>query len=567
VQVALKELLDVPRISLWFFDDPPGSMTCRSSLVPSLVGTRFDMDALDDYIETLHQSPCLETSQAREDTRLRAMHPYLEEQGVVSTLDVGIFVGGELRGTLCCEATQRREWRADEVNSVMGVSGLLSQFAESLRRREVENDLYQHIYYDAVTGLPTIRGLSDALERTASRMHAFHLVLVRVRGLSHVNSLLGQSGGDEALRQVVAEIRRFMLPQRRIPRLARLPANQIAIILPGSRRDPWLQQRLGDMLGSLASRMWQIQSQPCQLRFAAGMAHFPSDGDSLEQILQRAELALKHARQQTLPTLIQYAPELGEWELHQIQVDRELRIALDEAQLCIHLQPQFDCTGTLRGAEVLLRWQHPEQGLVAPGYFIEDAERSGLIRPIGYWVLEQAVGLLRGPLACADITLSVNVSIQQLSDEEFLPRIEALLEQGGFEPRRLVLEIVESLLATPGMVSTLHALRQLGVQLALDDFGTGYSSLRYLQDLPVDEIKLDKAFIDPVQHGADAPLARSIIAMARTLQLRLVAEGVETAGQLDFLRQQQASLMQGYYLARPEPLEPFLTRLSQPVAP
>ncbi|GHA89199.1 putative bifunctional diguanylate cyclase/phosphodiesterase [Modicisalibacter luteus] len=560
VQVALRDLLDVPRISLWFFDDPPGTMTCRSSLVASLVGFQIDMASLGRYIEALHRAPCLATPRSQQDPRLEALRHYFAEHGVTSTLEVGIFVGGELRGTLCCESTQPREWRADEVNSVMGVSGLLSQFAESLRRREVEHDLYQHIHYDDVTGLPTIHALNETIERTASRMQAFHLVLVRVRGLGHINTLLGQSGGDEALRQVAKEIRGYLLPHRRFPRLVRLPGNQLAIILPGIGLDTWLQHRLGEMLSKLTDRTWQVQAQPCQLRFSAGMAHFPSDGNDLQLVLQRAELALKHARQQATPVLIQYDSGLGEWERQQIQIERELRLALDTDQLRLYLQPQFTLAGDLRGAEVLLRWQHPEHGLVAPGYFIDHAERSGMIRPIGYWVLEQAVELLRGPLAETDTTLSVNVSVQQLSDDDFLPRIESLLDKGGFAPRRLVLEIVESLLATPGMAMTLRALRQLGVQLALDDFGTGYSSLRYLQEFPVDEIKLDKAFIDPVQHGADAPLARSIIALARTLHLRLVAEGVETASQLEFLRQQQANMMQGYYLAYPEPVMTFLAR-------
>ena len=560
VQVALSELLNVHRISLWFFDDPPGAMTCRSSLETSLVGVQIDMTSLGKYIEALHRAPCLATLHSQQDPRLEALRSYFVEHGIVSTMEVGIFVGGELRGTLCCESLQPREWRADEINSVMGVSGLLSQFAESLRRREIEHDLYQHIHYDHVTGLPTIHALNETLERTASRMPAFHLVLIRVRGLGHINALLGQGGGDEALRQVATEIRGYLLPHRRIPRLVRLPANQLAIILPGTGLDAWLQQRLGEMLSNLTERAWLVQAQSCQLRFSAGMAHYPSDGNDLQLVLQRAELALKHARQQTIPALIQYEPALGEWERQQIQIERELRLALDTQQFRLHLQPQFTPEGELRGAEVLLRWQHPEHGLVAPGYFIDHAERSGLIRPIGYWVLEQAVELLRGPLSGTDTTLSVNVSVQQLSDDDFLSRIETLLDKGGFAPRRLVLEIVESLLATPGMVTTLCALRQLGVQLALDDFGTGYSSLRYLQEFPVDEIKLDKAFIDPVQHGADAPLARSIIALARTLHLRLVAEGVETATQLEFLRQQQASMMQGYYLAYPEPVETFLAR-------
>lgn len=561
VQVSLRELLGVSRVSLWLFDHSRGVMTCRSSLDPALVGTSIDMDSIGAYIDTLHRAPCLESNHVQADERLVGLQAYLAEHQIVSMLDVGIFVGGELRGTLCCESQRPRQWQADEINSVMGVSGLLSQFAESLRRKAVEDDLYQHLHYDAVTGLPTLRGLDEAIEQTATQLRDFHLVVIRVRGLRHINEMQGQAGGDEAMRQVVAEIRRRLIPQRNAPRLARLPANKLVVILPGVHQDPWLQQRLSGMLVELTETPWSILDHSCQLRFSAGMAHFPRDGDHFDRVLQRAELALKHARRRAPPSLIGYSPQLSEQESRQMRIERELRTAIAEHQFRLFLQPQFRADGGLQGAELLLRWQHPRKGTIPPDAFIDHAERSGLIRPIGYWVLEQAVALLRGPLADCDLILAVNVSIQQLHDSDFIPHLETLLGHGGFAPDRLVLEIVESLLANPGMAATLEALHKLGVQLALDDFGTGYSSLRYLQDFPVDEIKLDKIFIDPLQQGRDAPLARSIIALAKTLHLRVVAEGIEVAEQLDFLRQQRVDLLQGYFLAPPEPAEAFLARL------
>ncbi|MDW5375722.1 GGDEF and EAL domain-containing protein [Halomonas sp. HP20-15] len=560
---SLKALLGTPRISIWFFDDAGQTLTCRCSLPASPIDDRLERQKLNHYFDTLHRMPYVAANHAFEDTRLGGLEDYLDKHGIAALLDVGIFVGGELRGVLCCGDSQPRDWQPDEINTVMGVSGLLSQFAESLRRREIEDDLDQQIHFDTITGLPNLRGLTRAIDRQGAALSAYHLVVVRIGGLRQVNQQFGQEAGNQTLGEVASALRKRLMPQRRAPRLARLPGNYLAILLPGDSPDAWLLQRLEETLTALTETPWLSADHPCQLHFLAGVAHYPRDGHSLDEVLQAAELALKQTRQQDQRLLLEYMPELSEWAAQRLRIEQELRTALAQQQFRIVLQPQFTDQGTLYGAELLLRWQHPERGLLAPGYFIGDAERCNLMRPIGDWVLDQAASLLSGPLADTDLTLSVNVSIQQLADSAFAARIEGVVASNGFAPQRLVLEIVESLLATPELAATLQQLRQLGVQLAIDDFGTGYSSLRYLQEFPLNEIKLDKTFIDPLQHSDDAPLARSIIALAQTMKLRLVAEGIETESQLIFLRRHGVSRLQGYYLARPEAPEAFLARLKR----
>lgn len=556
---STSRLIETDQLSIWLLDEGSATMRCRASLYPGRVGTTLDTREVPNYLHALQNAPSLTADDARNDPRLTELQDYLERFDIISMLDVGIFVGGELRGILCCEARHPRQWRTEDVSCLMAVSGLLSQFAESLRRQAAERDLYRQIHYDDVTHLPTLRGLDTSLERYIEH-GSFHLGVLRIAGLSHINETLGQAAGDEALMQVVTELQRLLHKSGLTPELARLPSNRIVVLIPAKSRNT-IQSCGMDMLAALNARDWLSEQHPVSLQFAMGIASYPDDSRNTDQLLQRAELALKKARSDTRHFLAFYNSELSEWQREQNQLERELREALADGQFRLYLQPQFDGRGQLRGAEALIRWQHPQRGLLTPGDFIGVAERSGLIRPIGYWVLEQAADLLHGPLQDTCLMLSVNVSVHQLRDDDFLGHVTSLIRERQLAPERLVLEIVESLLVTPGVTSRLQALRRLGINLSLDDFGTGYSSLRYLQEFQVDEIKLDKVFIDPLQHQDDVPLARSIIALGKALGLRLVAEGVESAPQRQFLQKHGVDILQGYYLARPEPVPSFLDRL------
>ena len=557
VLVSTTRLMNVPRVSIWLLDDE--NMTCQASLDDNQIGEQLQIIRLGGYLESLRHSPSLVSDEAQQDLRLACLRDYLIQHEVISMLDAGVFVGGELRGILCCESLQPRRWHAEEISCLMAVSGLISQFAESLRRREAEQDLHRYLHYDDVTGLPTLRGLDNQLQHHL-KDGRFYLGVLRIGGLSQINETLGQRGGDEALSLIAQHVQRYMTLSLPGIDLARLPSNRLLMVMPDTSRDV-VHQLLVELLETLNAHPWWVANQAFQLQFALGIASYPAHSDSTEQLLQRAELALKEARHDTRHFVAFYASELSEWQQQQNLLERELRAAIRSQQFCVYLQPQFDRQGALRGAEVLLRWQHPERGLLAPGGFIHEAERSGLIRPIGNWVLEQAGQLLAGPLAHTKLSLSVNVSVQQLRDEDFVPRIARLMHKHAIAPGRLTLEVVESLLLAPGINLQLKALRDLGVELSLDDFGTGYSSLRYLQDFRVDEVKLDKVFIDVLQQQDDAPLARSIIALSKTLGVKLVAEGVETSFQLNYLSRHGVDLVQGYHLARPEPISDFVTRL------
>ncbi len=275
---SLKSLLGTPRISLWFFDDDDRTLTCRCSLPDPPIDDRLDRQNLGDYFDSLHRMPYLAANHVHEDTRLSGLDSYFSKHGIAAVLEVGIFVGGELRGVLCCDDSQPRDWQPEEINTVMGVSSLLSQFAESLRRREIEDDLDQQIHFDTITGLPNLRGLIRAIDRQGAALSAYHLVVVRIGGLRQVNHQFGQDAGNQTLGEVAAALRKRLMPQRRAPRLARLPGNYLAILLPGDSPDAWLLQRLEDMLAALTETQWLTERHPCQLHFIGGVAHYPRDG-------------------------------------------------------------------------------------------------------------------------------------------------------------------------------------------------------------------------------------------------------------------------------------------------
>lgn len=553
------ELLDVDDVNLWVMEG--GRLVCEASLHrPELVGQSLGGRRLQTYLAQLRHHPALVTDDAQNDPRLAGLAPYLRQQEIVSLLDIGLFLAGELRGVLCCEDHRPRRWRDDEINALMGLTGLLTQFAESLRRREVELSLDRQLNHDEVSGLPTLHGLHETitllLEQGECQVGILHL-----KGLTQINDTLGTAMGDAAFHAVGRLLSRRLAAPALAGSAARLPANRLLLLLPGA--DSSLrQQALEDLLEELDGQEWLGAQQAASLRFTLGLASCPRDGHDIHRLLQRAELALDTAREMPVHHLARYEPAMGEWQARVSRLERELREAIAEGQFRLYLQPQFTRNGRLHGAEALLRWAHPERGLLAPGAFIAEAEHSGLIRPIGDWVLEETLALLAGPLRDSPQVLAMNISVQQLRDDGFTLRLAEALERHGVAPGRLVLEVVESMLVTPDIRERLGALQALGFAIALDDFGTGYSSLRYLQELRVEEIKLDRAFIEPLKHADDAPLARSIIALAQALELRLVAEGVETEAQASFLRRQGVDLLQGYLLARPEPLEAFLARVS-----
>lgn len=295
-----------------------------------------------------------------------------------------------------------------------------------------------------------------------------------------------------------------------------------------------------------------------------GITLFPKRGEAVEDLLREADTAMYRAKDLGRNRISFYEAAMQADVQERLALEQDLKKAHAEGQLAVHVQAQVDGVGVVTGAELLMRWTHPVRGSVPPSRFIPVAESSGLILRMGDWMLQQACeALARMQAAGCVVSLSVNVSQRQFRQEDFVGRVQELLAQTGAPPEHLILEVTESLLIEnlDDTIARMTELVHMGVRFSIDDFGTGYSSLAYLKKLPLFELKIDKSFVqDTPDDPNDTAIVESILSVARHLKLRVVAEGVETRAQADFLVASQCDCLQGYLFGRPEPLEPWVER-------
>src|SRR5208337_3368044 len=304
-----------------------------------------------------------------------------------------------------------------------------------------------------------------------------------------------------------------------------------------------------------------IQGQSFSIGCSLGISIFPEDGADSETLIKNADAAMYSAKDGGRDNFQFFTADMNAQAVERLTIENGLRLALDKKELFLVYQPQMDITtGTITGLEALLRWQHPELGLVPPDRFIRIAENSGLIMPIGEWVLRTACSQARKwqDEGLSAVSVAVNVSAVQFRQEGFRKTIRSVLDETGLAPQYLELELTESLLLSNAdvMFSVLQQLTAMGLRLAIDDFGTGYSSLSYLKQFPVSKLKIDRSFIrDLAGNPDDAAITTAIISMAKSLNLRVIAEGVENEAQMSFLRARQCDEIQGYYFSKPLPAD------------
>jgi diguanylate cyclase (GGDEF)-like protein/PAS domain S-box-containing protein len=440
------------------------------------------------------------------------------------------------------------------------VAALRAAEDSEARRAEAEKELHRLALHDALTGLPNRPGLKAALDQhPAGGTAGPRRLAVLFLDLDHfkaVNDSLGHAAGDELL---VSVAQRLTSVASGTNVVARLSGDEFVVV------DAFASAQEAT---ALAARLLEVLRAPMQIEgleivasASIGVAVAEAGGETLEDLIRRADIAMYRAK------------ELGRnrWELHQPAdsdptVDRlralgELRHGIREGALRLHYQPRIDLrTGRTRGVEALVRWQHPTRGLLPPSEFITMAEESGLVRPLGAWVLgetlKQADSWRREGAGSSGLEFAVNLSARQLNDPELVPMVEAGLRLRGIDPALLLLEITETaLMADPAAaLESLTALKNLGVGLAVDDFGTGYSSLTYLKKFPIDELKIDRSFINGLgSDSGDSAIVGSCIDLAHAVGIRAVAEGVETSGQVQTLKAMGCDLAQGYLFARPLP--------------
>ena len=449
----------------------------------------------------------------------------------------------------CWAAITRQRDATGATTHYIGILNDITQF------REVERNLVRLAHVDTLTDLPNRSLLADRVGQLTSvsrRDHRpFTLMFMDLDQFKNINDTLGHSVGDALLAEVA---RRLQSSLRECDTVARLGGDEFAVLLPGA-----------DSAGSelVATKLLERLAEPCMVQghelsmtMSIGIATYPSDGDDYEILSRNADTAMYRAKHEGKATWRFFAAGMQQRSARQLQLESALRRALERNEMLLHYQPQLDGDGeTLVGVEALLRWKHPEFGMVSPAEFIPLAETSGQIVAIGEWVLRTAVAQIKAWMDAGvpPMVVAVNLSAVQFRHPALPDVVMRALTDAGLPAQYLELELTESVTANPAAaISMMDALHGLGVRLSLDDFGTGYSSLSHLKRFPLHTLKIDQSFVRDIDTDPDdRAIVQAIIQMARALDLQTIAEGVETDAQHQFLRREGCDMMQGYFFGRP----------------
>ena len=460
------------------------------------------------------------------------------------------------------------EWLT--ITAVEDKGGSITHYVGALTditlRKAAEDEIKHLAFYDPLTRLPNRRLLLDrlhqALASSARSGRNGALLFIDLDNFKTLNDTLGHDVGDLLLQQVAQRLTGCV---REGDTVARLGGDEFVVMLEdlssGSPEAAGRAEGVAEKILASLNKRYLLAGHQHQSTPSIGVTLFGEQRDTVEELLKRADLAMYQAKSAGRNAVRFFDPDMQAAVIARAALEVDLRHGLKQKRFLLHYQPQVDDAGRMTGVEALVRWRHPQRGMVSPDEFIPVAEESGLIVPLGQWVLETACAQL---VAWADVedrcdlTVAVNVSARQFRHPDFVGQVLSALETSGADPRKLKLELTESLLLddVEDVIAKMTILKAKGVRFALDDFGTGYSSLSYLKRLPLDQLKIDKFFVsNALTDTNDAAIARTIVALAHAMDLKVIAEGVETEEQHDFLVRQGCRAFQGYLFGRPMPAE------------
>jgi len=448
-------------------------------------------------------------------------------------------------------------WNDLRIDPVVNIDGKVTHFVAVLnditQARQYERRLHHLAHHDALTGLANRTLLQERLKAAVESAHdgmPGALAFVDLDNFKHINDTFGHDVGDCVLREIA---KRLHAGVREHDTVARMGGDEFVLLITEQAGETVVAELLERLRRSL-DRPILVRGKEVIAGASFGVALFPRDGDSVDRVMRAADAAMYHAKTLGKNNVQFYSVGLNDVVRQHLLLEAGLRNAIRNDELALRYQPKVDLrTGRVVGAEALVRWHHPEEGLIGPDRFIPIAEETGLIVPLGDWVITQACMTLQAlaALGIEDFVISVNLSPRQLRQRQFVEHLAATLRRYRIAPGALELEVTESqLMDNPAdALEALAHLKNLGVRLSIDDFGTGYSSLSYLQKFPVDVIKIDRSFLGDIAGGGNAVITRAIIALGHNLKLEVIAEGVETREQLTFLRDHDCDQMQGWYFS------------------
>jgi diguanylate cyclase (GGDEF)-like protein len=486
----------------------------------------------------------------------------VHERGVYAA----IRAEGAAFGVLMMGSLRDPAFDAEDLSFAEAIANVLSA---AVRRHQAQTRLAYMAEFDGLTGLPNRNLLQDRL--TQSVLHARRrgwqggVLFIDLDRFKLINDTLGHHVGDRLIAQVGQRLRDCVRPGDTVGRVS---GDEFGVVLSDLARPDDAALVAQKMLDALA-RPFDLGGNEAYVTASIGISVFPGDGHDAETLLKNADMAMYRAKELTRNAYCFFTAELNRRSVAKLQLNTDLRRAIERKEFVLHYQPKFDLgERRIQGAEALLRWNHPQRGLVAPAEFIPALEDSGLILPVGEWVLEEAARQLRAwqDAGLALVPVAVNLSAKQFRRRDLDLLIHQALARHGVPSALIELEITESCLMDDPeeAVRLLAGLRKAGLKISVDDFGTGYSSLSYLTRLPLTALKIDRSFVrDAVTSGEAATIVRAVIDMAHNLGFTVIAEGVETEEQVAFLRSHGCDLAQGYLFDRPMPAGQFSSRLQR----
>ncbi|WP_341645014.1 EAL domain-containing protein [Thauera sp. SDU_THAU2] len=537
-QAALAEAMRIARMGSWETRSGREGLRCSHELHSLLGSSRGTLDSLDDILAALHPEdrPLLETR----------LEQVMNAPGA-ATLECRTATAPPSILQFRIES----EWRGGMLARLRGT------VQDVTAAREADAHIHFLAHYDTLTGLPNrsawIAHAQEALASAERHDDRMAVLFLDLDNFKTINDSLGHTIGDSLLATLSSRLSSCM---RGEDRLARLGGDEFVVLLPRldhAENAAAVARKILEVLGETIA----IDEYELRPSMSIGIAIYPEDGDSIDVLLRHADTAMYGAKAAGRNNYQFFVPEMNRQAIERLQLENALRRAIGNGELALHYQPQIDtASGCVVGCEALLRWRHPERGMVPPAVFIPVAEDSGMIVPIGEWVLREACRQQAewNRQGLGALTVAINISALQFQRSNFVAIVAAILAETGANPLAIELEITESALMDPGsaLSERLEKLVDMGLTLALDDFGTGYSSLAYLKRLPLKQLKIDRSFIADLPGDAeDAAVATAALSLARALGMDVVAEGVETAEQRAFLTERECTRMQGYLFSRP----------------
>ncbi|MGE5422368.1 MAG: EAL domain-containing protein [Ignavibacteriales bacterium] len=558
------EYFEPDRIHIFVFSSDGNTMTqiqewCAAGIEPSTAISE-EMETVPWWMDRFRQNDNVyipEVGALTENSR--SLRDILEANQIKSLIAVPIFRKETIKGFLCFDSVRTaKHWRADHQEMLKVLTHLL---ADAWGKVEAEREINSMAYYDSLTGLPNrvlLRNrLGQAIDLAIRSAKLIGLFYIDVDSFKTVNDTLGHDAGDALLIEMAKRLTESI---RRYDTVARFGGDEFLIMVPQMSRLEDIM-KIADKVMKAFEKPLIVKNQEFFVTASVGVAVYPIDGEETEDLIKNADLAMYASKEKGKNRYTLCSSEMKQEVLMNMELTNSLYRAQERNELVLYYQPLINsATGEIGGVEALIRWLHPQKGLVMPGVFIPVAEKVGLINPIGHWVLQTACAQARDwqDMGLPPIRMSVNMSLGQFRNPRVVEVVGGILQETGLDPAYLELEITEGVAINEpdSIVDTLSALKSLGVKISIDDFGTKYSSLSRLKNLPIDRIKIDMEFIHGISKGfKEEGIVQVILQLGKTLSLNVTAEGVETEKQLEFLRQNMCHEIQGYYYYKPMPAD------------